>query len=169
MALVRNCSILIVFIVCIVLALSFANILRPDGNTSEKQVPALKNIPGPVQGTEKIENLGNISGNVSKSQKEVREIDRSAVSDPALVYQHLQRDDGSDVIAVFNRSVQTCDRILRPLHNSERHGNIWINMNGILQNRDEIHLSSQERSETIYIEFNSGEKNAILQNETMQV
>lgn len=93
----------------------------------------------------------------------------SLSSDPWLILQHLERADGSDVIAVYNRSVQLREMIQRPLHDSEGHGNLYISLNSVMSGSGMITISSTERADRIFFDRDAGKTDTISQNTTVQV
>ncbi len=151
-----------VFFACGILALNLVSLLQPDEKTPEKQIPGMITISEPLPRTGITVKQQNISEDFNNSFMETREINRSALVDPVLVFQHLQRDDGSDVIAVYNRSVQIRERILRSPHNSEHHAKLGISIKSVLESRHEISLDSSERSDMVYLDFDPGARDTIL-------
>jgi hypothetical protein len=94
---------------------------------------------------------------------------RSLSSDPWLIFQHLERADGSEVIAAYNRSVQIREMIQRPLHDSEGRGNHYISLNSVMSGSGMITISSTERADRFFFDRDAGKTDTISQNTTVQV
>jgi len=75
---------------------------------------------------------------------------------PPLAARYIVRSDGSETVAVYNRSAQARDIVTRPLHDTEQAANLMININSVLEYGDEINISTEERGDVVSLELDPG-------------